>query len=195
MELKKATVQNFRSASNPYAAGWTAALICYPPFLLMGSGGPIDYHQNTGDWAFWTDGHLVLQALIGTVLVILTCFYAWGTVAFGLRFSNLTHRGIVTNGPFRFTRHPAYFSKNLFWWLFSMPFLATSDSLVDVVRNCALLAATNAVYYWRARTEERHLLADPTYRAYYEWSEQHALVPRLFNRLRGKRPPPDACQI
>ena len=29
---------HIRSA-NPYAAAWTAALICYPPFVLMGNGG------------------------------------------------------------------------------------------------------------------------------------------------------------
>ena len=32
--------------ANPYAAGWTAALICYPPFILMGRDGPLDYHQR-----------------------------------------------------------------------------------------------------------------------------------------------------
>ena len=33
--------------ANPYAAGWAAALICYPPFILMGDGGPLDYHTGT----------------------------------------------------------------------------------------------------------------------------------------------------
>ncbi|WP_204326381.1 hypothetical protein, partial [Stenotrophomonas maltophilia] len=30
--------------ANPHAAGWTAALICYPPFVLMNEGGVLDYH-------------------------------------------------------------------------------------------------------------------------------------------------------
>ena len=33
--------------ANPYAAGWMAALICYPPFVLMDDGGPLDYHPGT----------------------------------------------------------------------------------------------------------------------------------------------------
>jgi protein-S-isoprenylcysteine O-methyltransferase Ste14 len=50
-------------------------------------------------------------------MVLLTGIYAWATVAFGLRFSNLTYRGVLTNGPYAFTRHPAYLSKNAFWWM------------------------------------------------------------------------------
>jgi hypothetical protein len=37
--------------ANPWLGGWLAALICYPPFILMGDGGPLSYHQNTADWA------------------------------------------------------------------------------------------------------------------------------------------------
>jgi hypothetical protein len=43
---------HIRSA-NPYVAGWVAALICYPPFILMGDGGPLNYHPGTSDWTFW----------------------------------------------------------------------------------------------------------------------------------------------
>ena len=42
--------------ANPYAAGWAAALICYPPFILMGDGGPLDYHPGTAGpdgWTYW----------------------------------------------------------------------------------------------------------------------------------------------
>lgn len=36
---------HIRSA-NPYAAGWLATLICYPPFILMGPNGVLDYQEN-----------------------------------------------------------------------------------------------------------------------------------------------------
>ena len=65
---------------------------------------------------------------MGAWLVFLTAVYAWATVAFGFRFSNLTHRGILTHGPYAWTKHPAYVSKNLFWWCAVLPFLATSGS-------------------------------------------------------------------
>lgn len=165
---------HIRSA-NPHAAGWTAALICYPPFILMNPGGPLDYHPGTAEWTHWLAGHPVLLALAGALLAALTAIYAWATVAFGLRFSNLTHRGILTHGPYRWTKHPAYLSKNLFWWIATLPFLATTGSLTDAVRNTAILAAVSGVYYWRALTEERHLREDPAYVAYAEWIERNGL--------------------
>jgi len=173
---------HIRSA-NPHIAGWVAALICYPPFVLMGNGGPLDYHGGTAEWSFWFAGHEMLLWAWGGLLVVLTAIYAWATVAFGLRFSNLTHRGIITHGPYRWTRHPAYLSKNLFWWCSVLPFLSTSGSWIDALRNCTLLAITSAVYYWRARTEEQHLSEDPVYRAYSGWMERNAPVTRMLAAL------------
>ena len=46
---------HIRSA-NPFAAGWMAALICYPPFILMGEGGPLDYssgQRRRDGWTYW----------------------------------------------------------------------------------------------------------------------------------------------
>jgi protein-S-isoprenylcysteine O-methyltransferase Ste14 len=174
----------------PFAAGWMAALICYPPFILMGDGGPLDYHIGGADWDWWLSGHPTLMQLWGAALVALTAIYAWATIAFGIRFSNLTHRGIITHGPYAWTKHPAYLSKNLFWWLSGLPFLATTGNPVDMVRNTLTLAAVSAVYYWRARTEERHLGLDPAYRAYAAWMAAHGPVTRLFTRAgRGWRAP------
>jgi protein-S-isoprenylcysteine O-methyltransferase Ste14 len=170
--------------ANPYLAGWLAALMCYPPFILMNSGGPLDYHVATSDWAYWFQGQTALLWVWGAILVALTGYYAWATMAFGLRFSNLTHRGILTNGPYAWTKHPAYLSKNIYWWLATMPFLVTSGSSGDMVRNTALLLAVSAVYYWRAKTEEKHLMADPAYAEYAAWMDRNALIPRFFNRLR-----------
>ncbi|MEG3083127.1 isoprenylcysteine carboxylmethyltransferase family protein [Sphingomonas sp. PB2P12] len=175
---------HIRSA-NPFAAAWMAALMCYPPFILMNDGGPLDYHPGTSDWAYWFQGHPVLLALIGAVLVALTAIYAWATVAFGFRFSNLTNRGILTHGPYAISRHPAYLSKNLFWWISTIPVL-TTGSIVDATRATLLLAAVGGVYFWRAKTEERHLKLDPDYRVYFDWMTRNGLVPRLFARIKGK---------
>ncbi|MDP9415955.1 MAG: DUF1295 domain-containing protein, partial [Pseudomonadota bacterium] len=133
-------------------------------------------------------------AAIGFFLVLLTGIYAWATVAFGIRFSNLTHRGILTHGPYAWTKHPAYVSKNLFWWAATLPFLATTGNPVDMIRNTALLAIISGVYYWRARTEERHLMADPAYRDYADWMERNAPLPRLMRRLRAGSAAPVPAQ-
>ncbi|MBK6412115.1 isoprenylcysteine carboxylmethyltransferase family protein [Sphingopyxis sp.] len=174
--------------ANPYGMAWVAALVCYPPFILM-SGGPLDYQVNGADWGHWLAGHETLLIVWANVLALLTAIYSWATMAFGIRFSNLTHRGIITHGPYAFTRHPAYVSKNLSWWIASLPFLAAAGGWVEGARNVALLALVSGVYYWRAKTEEKHLLADPAYVAYWNWAQANALVPRLFARLTGRERP------
>ncbi|MBC2670418.1 methyltransferase family protein [Novosphingobium piscinae] len=177
-------------SANPHLAAWVAALMCYPPFILMSGGGPLDYHFGTADWAYWFEGRTALLWVWGTVLVGLTAIYAWATVAFGLRFSNLTYRGVLTNGPYRWCRHPAYLSKNLFWWLSTLPFLVTTGNPNDAVRDTVVLGLVSAVYYWRARTEEKHLLAeDAKYRAYHAWMERNPTITRALGRLVGAATP------
>ena len=171
-------------SANPFLGGWVAALICYPPFILMIPNGPLDYHFGTSDWAYWLEGHPVLLGAWGAVLVLLTGIYAWATVAFGLRFSNLTYRGVLTNGPYRFTRHPAYISKNLFWWLSTLPFLVTTHNVNDAVRATVILGLVSATYFWRAKTEEKHLLAeDEKYREYHAWMGRNPTLTRALSRL------------
>lgn len=176
-------------SGNPFLAGWLAALICYPPFVyaFMGNGGVIQYEYKTAGWGYWFAGHDTLLWLWAGGLAALTAIYAWATVAFGIRFSNLTYRGVVTNGPYRFSRHPAYLSKNLFWWLSTLPFLVTSHSPVDMIRDTVFLGCVSAIYFWRAKTEEAHLLAeDAKYRAYHAWMQDHGLVTAPLSRLLGR---------
>ena len=174
--------------ANPFAAAWMAALICYPPFIMMGENGPFDYHPGThgaDGWTMWFAGHPAILWPLGATLVALTGIYAWATVSFGFRFSNLTHRGILTHGPYAFTKHPAYLSKNLFWMLSVVPVL-TTGTWVDAARTTVLMGVVAGIYYWRARTEERHLGLDPAYREYSEWMARNAPIPRFFGWLTGK---------
>jgi len=174
-------------SGNPFLGGWVAALICYPPFVwgILGDGRAINYESDTPGWLYWLQGHDMAIAAWGALLVLLTAFYAWATFAFGLRFSNLTYRGVLTNGPYRFTRHPAYLSKNLFWWCATLPMLTASGSLVDAIRNCFFLLVVNGIYFWRARTEEAHLLReDAKYREYHAWMDTNGLITAPLARLR-----------
>ncbi|QUL39192.1 isoprenylcysteine carboxylmethyltransferase family protein [Erythrobacter sp. JK5] len=177
-------------SGNPFLGGWLAALLCYPPFVwgLIGSNNQIlSYESNVAGWGHWLAGNDAALWLWAGWLVFLTGVYAWATVAFGIRFSNLTYRGVLTNGPYRFTRHPAYLSKNLFWWCSVMPFLVTNGSPADAIRNSFFLLLVNAIYYWRARTEEAHLLAeDPKYREYYDWMDQHGVITAPLVRLKRR---------
>jgi protein-S-isoprenylcysteine O-methyltransferase Ste14 len=157
--------------------GWLVCLICYAPFWGVIYGNYVNYEDGYY-WAYWLSDQTVLRILWGAAILALTVIYCWATISFGARFSNLTHRGILTNGPYRWSKHPAYIAKNLSWWLISMPFLS-ADGPAEAVRLSLLLLGVNAIYYWRAKTEERHLSADPVYRQYAEWVGTCGLLPML----------------
>ena len=179
-------------SGNPFLAGWLAALLCYPPFVygFMGSYDGLQYQVNTAGWDYWFAGHEALLWAWAGLLAALTAIYAWATVAFGIRFSNLTYRGVLTGGPYRFSRHPAYLSKNLFWWLSTLPFLVTSHSPVDMIRDTVFLGLVSAIYFWRAKTEEAHLLReDAKYRQYHAWMQENGPVTAPLARLLGRARP------
>ena len=183
-------------SGNPFLGGWLAALVCYPPFVwgILGNGQVMSYEHNVEQWHYWLAGNEVILWLWAGLLVFLTAIYAWATFAFGIRFSNLTYRGVLTNGPYRFTRHPAYLSKNLFWWCSVMPFLVVNQSPVDAIRNTFFLLCVNGIYYWRARTEEAHLLAeDQKYRDYYAWMGRNGLITAPLTKLFAKMTPRPAA--
>ena len=188
------TDTHIRSAE-PTMLGWIVAVACYPPFWSS-----VTYHYlpyGTGyTWTAWLANMPWLYVLWGSGILALSAIYVWATVIFGARFSNLTHRGIITNGPYRFTKHPAYLAKNLTWWMIAVPFLPR-DNLWDTLPRCAMLLGVNLIYFLRAKTEEWHLSRDPEYVRYALWIEQHGalrflarvpLVGRLGFRVPRSRP-------
>lgn len=184
-------------STEPTAFGWLIALVCYQPFYSTIGNMYLRYDDNLY-WDNWlstlTPWQVVNNGLHGWwagMICVLLFAYALATVSFGLRFSNLTYRGIITSGPYRFSKHPAYISKNLSWWLISIPFIS-HEHWYEAVRNSCLLALLNLIYYLRARTEESHLsLRDPDYVRYALWMEEHGMLAwlgRLFPFLRYKPP-------
>lgn len=172
------TVRLFDShirSSEPSFLGWLVALGCYQPFWSFVEGNYLSYGAGNTGWGYWFGGHPTMYMLWGCVILALTFIYVWATLPFGIRFSNLTHRGILSNGPYRFTKHPAYVSKNLSWWLISLPFLSTA-SWKDAVQHSIQLLCLNAIYLMRARTEERHLSRDPEYVAYATAMEKRSVL-------------------
>lgn len=184
------TDTHLRSAE-PTMLGWLVAIVCYEPFWSVIDRSYLPY--GTGHpWGAWLAMHSTLYAVWGTGILILSAIYVWATVSFGARFSNLTHRGIITSGPYRYTKHPAYLAKNLSWWMISVPFLPRG-TLTDTIARCAMLLLVNLIYFMRARTEEWHLSRDPTYVAYALWIERRGVL-RFIRRIpllrfAGYRPP------
>ncbi len=173
-------LDNHIRSVNPLVIGWLVALICYQPFWSVIANQYLSYNDGFGWWDWLKDDSVLLYAWAG-LMVLANILWVWANMTFGLRFSNLTHRGILTNGPYRWTKHPSYIAKNIYWWLLSVPFISLT-SWEDALRNCLLLLVVNAIYVARARTEERHLSEDLTYVAYAEWIERHGLF-RWIGRL------------
>lgn len=148
---------HIRSA-DPTLSGWVVALACYPPFTQL-VDVYLGFRGGEHSWTGTLAGSPVALVAVGGVALALVAVYMMATVAFGLRFSNMTNRGIVSRGPYAWVRHPAYAAKVLTWWVLSAPFLRGAG---DTVR----LGLWTAIYVGRALTEERHLEADAGYRAY-----------------------------
>lgn len=162
----------------PTMFGWVVCLICYPPFYAAFENNFANYEEGFM-WGHWASG--LLWHVWGLLILACVTTVAWTTVSFGITFSNLTHRGIITNGPYRWSRHPSYIAKNLSWWLISIPFITNGPWYV-AIGNCIALLLWNGVYYLRARTEERHLGADPAYLAYERWIAENGVLARLRRR-------------
>nr|WKF59492.1 hypothetical protein HUO10_004003 [Paraburkholderia busanensis] len=164
-------------SAEPTALGWLVALICYQPFWSLISNQYIHY-EGSMFWDNWLISLPLLRIVWGTVIVALLLCYALATISFGLRFSNLTNRGIITSGPYRFTKHPAYIAKNLSYWMIAVPFIEPLGWRAAVM-HCFALAMVNMLYFLRAKTEEKHLMNDPDYRTYAEWIAKNGLFARL----------------
>jgi protein-S-isoprenylcysteine O-methyltransferase Ste14 len=167
--------------AEPTTLGWLVAIICYQPFWALISSQYMHY-EGSVFWDKWLMSVPVLRIVWGSTILALVLCYALTTISFGLRFSNLTNRGIITSGPYRFTKHPAYITKNLSYWMVSVPFIEPLGWRIAVM-HCAALVGVNLLYFMRAKTEERHLMNDPEYRAYAEWIARNGLVAKLSRLL------------
>jgi hypothetical protein len=157
----------------PTVTGWLVALMCYQPFWTLFGRSYFDYSRDFA-WGPWLEGKPTVYCVWGSTILGLYIIYLLATVVFGCRFSNLTHRGILTNGPYRLTKHPAYIAKNLAYWLTFIPFIV-SESAADSIRRSIALLMVNGIYYIRARTEEAHLSQDPVYVQYKNWIARHGI--------------------
>ncbi len=168
---------HIRSAE-PTAFGWLVCLLCYPPFWA-GLFSDRYFAYNDGQfWGGWLGDMPSFYMAWGCLILVLISIYTLATIALGYRFSNLTYRGLVTSGPYRFTKHPAYISKCLSWWLISMPFLSHEGTL-SATRASLMLGFLCLIYFLRARTEENHLSNYPEYVEYANWMNQHGIFKHI----------------
>lgn len=160
---------------------------CYAPFnmatsALLGPSQQTPYIMFRGDVTHpmtW-----ILRGLAVVSLLLLTS----ASLSLFTRASNLTNRGIVRRGPYRFIRHPGYLGKNLFWLMTLLPvFFANTAAPGFVWKDyLAFCAATilgfigwGTLYFLRAITEERFLSRDPDYVAYCQ-KVKYRFIPGVY---------------
>lgn len=140
----------------PTVLGWVVCLWCYPPFNSVSFRPFTSTSANVSIRLDWLQHEI--WANVGQALITLSwVIFAWASVALGFKASNLTNRGIVSHGPYRFCRHPAYTVKVLGWAVGAL-FFAEHGALG--------LLGLALIYSLRAWTEERHLMRDPDYQTY-----------------------------
>ncbi len=183
------SVSKVRSVE-PTFIGWIVCLACYPPWNGITTGflgnGTTVYATYSNE--FYTKFFLIIVLLLNIVCI-------WSSISLGFKASNLTNRGIVTWGPYKYVRHPTYMAKNVSWFILSVPMMnwhwekfnikIGEISLVTIpfisvnwiILSALLLWAF--LYYLRAVTEENHLLKDPDYQKYYK-KVRYRFIPKIF---------------
>lgn len=155
--------------------GWFVCLICYPPLVIIST-----YFFNQADnyiWTDWLQTNSILYWLWAFLICLTWVLYWFATISFGFRFSNLSWRGLVSTGLYRYVKHPAYLSKNIYWWLHTVPFFGVMG--LDILRNLLALSGVSLIYYLRAKTEERHLMQFDEYVQYCKWIDKNGLYAKI----------------
>lgn len=174
------------------AFGWFFTLVCYPPLSIFAAREILGSSRN-GDWQEALFLYPLLYITWGFVIILILSVYVWSTVSFGCRFSNLTNRGIITYGPYRYTKHPAYLSKCVGWWFLYTPFLLYG-SLELILKASLILLLKMGIYWCRAKSEERLLGQDPAYQQYAAWMEEYGFGAQLRQAWQRWRQPTGALQ-
>lgn len=139
----------------PTMLGWVVALSTYPPFNSL-----------TGQiFPMFTDGSTAFAANEVTLrvfqIVILVChtIFVLASLSLFTKGSNLTNRGIVSWGPYRIVRHPAYVVKLTAFFVSGLLYAPGISYFLGWI-------GFTFIYIMRALTEERHLSMDPDYLEY-----------------------------
>jgi isoprenylcysteine carboxyl methyltransferase (ICMT) family protein YpbQ len=160
---------------------WAVTLVCYPPLVGAVFGQWFNYKPYVFEapymkpWIFLLQDILPAFYLVGAGILLMEIIHWWGEAILGVRASNLTHRGIVTNGPFRYFRHPIYLSKCIGWLLIFLPFAMGPDGW-ECLRLTLMWGGICLIYWLRSHAEERLLAADPLYVAYARWVDRHGAL-------------------
>ncbi|MDQ8024263.1 MAG: isoprenylcysteine carboxylmethyltransferase family protein, partial [Moraxellaceae bacterium] len=162
----------------PTFFGWFICLACYPPFNGFTSQF---FEWHSSDFPNFETTWIHIAA--GVAALSLMGIYSWASVALGFKASNLTNRGIISHGPYKYVRHPAYTAKNLAWWIGATPIIIAAfnnGGLRTGLYAFGCTAAWSCIYGLRAWTEERHLLMTDNGYAEYKKKVPYRFIPGVI---------------
>lgn len=163
--------------------GWAINLSCYPPVNAALFGAWIRYvpatetglvYHGMPAWAYHTLSYPALHLVVAGMIIFFALIHLWGEAIVGIRAANISMRGIITTGPFAFTRHPIYVSKCFQWAFLYFPVL-NAVGIVNPVQSGILFLLVCAVYAGRALGEERLLATDGNYVKYALYMDDKSL--------------------
>ena len=172
------SLRNEIKSVDPTVLGWVSCLICYPPFNHVGFAFFAWQRVDGADF-----GPPLLEATLAAISVAAVAVFAWASLALGFRASNLTNRGVVARGPYRWVRHPAYMVKSIAFWIAAVPTLTdafSNNAISKALWILACLVVWTLIYVVRALTEERHLLMTDNGYAEYRTKVRFRFVPGLL---------------
>ncbi|MCP5061428.1 MAG: DUF1295 domain-containing protein [Ignavibacteriae bacterium] len=145
---------------------WLVTLACYPPFNGIST--------TIFTW-YADDSNLMFPSMLNYILlafvIVLFGIYLSATISLGSKCSNLTNRGTVNRGMYKYIRHPAYSAKVLAWWLMTIPIMNGFVFLSMLMWS--------VIYLVRALKEEDHLLQDKEYHEYF-MNTPNRFIPKVF---------------
>lgn len=164
--MNSALINNQIKDTDSNFLGWVFALLCYPPLYAISL--KIN-HQPELVWYDLIEYGSGLYYLWLVIVNLLWLGYLLPTIEFGMTFSNLSYRKLINTGIYRYFKHPAYLFKNMYWWMFHVPFLTSTFLSIEWWQNMLGLTYVSMLYYGRAKSEERHLKKFPEYLEYCKY--------------------------
>lgn len=162
--------------------GWIFALLCYPPLVWIMR--QVNSQQDSLSWNEIIPQDNMLYWVLFIIINMTWIIYWLATFEFGMTFSNLSYRRLIDKGAYKYTKHPAYIAKNIYWWLYTLPFMGVAFVSSEWWQNILGLTFVSLIYYGRAKSEERHLMKFPEYRQYCEEINKKG----IFRWLKVSRP-------
>lgn len=169
-------------STDTYWLGWLSCLICYPPLLHLLQ--LVSTQTDSTTWENYLDASQPIYWAWATILSCTWIAYWASTLSFGIRFSNLSWRGLVDTGLYKYTKHPAYISKNLYWWMYTIPFIG-AETWLETTKNILGMTILSLTYLLRAKTEERHLMQFDEYYEYSKKIEAHGIISRIKRKTKS----------